>query len=148
MTMTPSCFTPWWIYRIRVPTHFQTPFSTLFQYLSSKWKNLTPSLMSIFPKFYSWNTMQTRFANLSSAVKNKIWINKWLNLVFPYFFNTLCTFWPNSILFQGLQKRFHNSIRFQYCVGTLGNEEDLTSLLILSAFHPWELLADFRTEDA
>jgi len=25
---------------------------------------------------------------LSSAIKNKIWINKWLNLEFSYFFNT------------------------------------------------------------
>ena len=34
-----------------------------------------------------------------SVLKNKIWINKWLNLGFPYFFKTLFTFWPNSKLF-------------------------------------------------
>jgi len=33
--------------------------------------------------------MQARFANLWSMVKNKIWINKWLNLGFLYFFNTV-----------------------------------------------------------
>jgi len=48
-------------------------------------------------------------AKLSSAVKNKIWINKWLNMVFPYFFSTLCTFWLNPIVFQGL-KLIQNSI--------------------------------------
>ena len=48
------------------------------------------------------------------AVKNKISINKWLNLKFPYFFNILCTFWPNAILFQGLRNRLQNSILFQY----------------------------------
>jgi len=53
-------------------------------------------------------------AELSSVVKNQIWINKWFNLAFPYFFNTLCRFWPNSILFQGLENRFHKSILFQY----------------------------------
>jgi len=49
-------------------------------------------------------------AELSWAVNNKIWINNWLNLQFLHLFNTLCTFWPNSILFQGLENRFHNSI--------------------------------------
>jgi len=34
-------------------------------------------------------------------------------LKFPCFFNILCIFWPNSIFFQGLEKRFHNSILFQ-----------------------------------
>jgi len=29
---------------------------------------------------------------------------------FPYFFNTVCTFWPNSILFPGLENWFHNSL--------------------------------------
>ena len=41
---------------------------------------------------------------------------------FPYFFNTWCTFRPNSILFQGLENQFWNSILFQYfqyLVGTL-----------------------------
>jgi len=53
-------------------------------------------------------------AKLLSAVKNKISMNKWLNFEFPYFSNTLCTFWLNSTLFQGLENRFHNSILFQY----------------------------------
>jgi len=30
-----------------------------------------------------------------------------------------CAIWPNSILFQGLENRFNNSILFQYRVGTL-----------------------------
>jgi len=62
------------------------------------------------------------FAKLSSAEKNKFWISKWLNLEFPCFFNTLCTFWPNSKPFQGVENWLHNSIcfqYFQYCVGTL-----------------------------
>jgi len=42
------------------------------------------------------------------------------NLQSPYFFHILCTFWPNSILFQGLKNRFHNSILFQYLQYRLG----------------------------
>jgi len=63
--------------------------------------------------------MQKISAELSSAVKKIILINKWLNLEFPYFFNTSCTFWPNSILFRGLENRFHNSVLLQNRVGTL-----------------------------
>ena len=43
-------------------------------------------------------------------------------ILFQYF---ICTFCPNSILFQGLQNRFHNSILLQYFpyhVGTLMSE--------------------------
>ena len=54
--------------------------------------------------------MQKTSAQLSPAAKNEIWINKWMILEFPSFFNTLWTFWPNSILFQGLESRIHNSI--------------------------------------
>jgi len=54
---------------------------------------------------------------VSSTVKNKISINKWLTLEFPYFFNTLCAYWPNSILFQGLKNDFTIQY-FQYRVGT------------------------------
>jgi len=60
-------------------------------------------------------------AELSPAVK-KIWMNIWLNLEFPYFFNTSCTFWLNLILFQDIENRFYNWILFQYFqyrVGTL-----------------------------
>jgi len=53
--------------------------------------------------------MQKTSAKLSLAVKNQFWINNWLNLEFPFFFNTSCTFWSNSILFQSLEYRFHNS---------------------------------------
>jgi len=49
-------------------------------------------------------------AELSLTVKNKIRINKWLKLKVPYFFNTLCVFWPNSILFQRPENQFHNWI--------------------------------------
>ena len=82
-------------------------------------KNLIPSLTFIFQIFDSWNTMQKASEKLSTAVKNKIWVKKWMNLGFPHFFNTLCTFWPYSILFQGLENWFHHSILFQYLVGTL-----------------------------
>jgi len=43
---------------------------------------------------------------------------KWLNLEFPFFFNNLVTFWPNSILFKVL--KFNNSI-LSNRVGTLCN---------------------------
>jgi len=33
-----------------------------------------------------------------------------ISILFQYF----CTFWPNWTLIQGLEKRFHNSILFQY----------------------------------
>jgi len=72
---------------LRVPTHFQEPFSTLFQYLcNAKWSWIAS--LFIFSKFYSWNSMQEASAELSSVLKSKIWINWWLNLKFPYFFNT------------------------------------------------------------
>jgi len=77
-------------------------------------KTSMPSLVFIFSKFCSWNAMQKTPAKLSSVAKNKIWINKWLNLEFLYFLNTSCTCWPNSILFQGLENQFHNSILFWY----------------------------------
>jgi len=41
------------------------------------------------------------------------------HLKFPYFFNTSCSFWSNSILFHGLENQFWNSILFQYRMGTL-----------------------------
>jgi len=70
--------------------------------------NTVPSFSFIFRKFYLRNAVQKTSAEPSSAVNNKIPINKWLNLELPHFFNTLCIFWPNSILFQGLQNRFQN----------------------------------------
>jgi len=36
---------------------------------------------------------------------------EYLNEQFPYFFNTLCTFWPNSTLFQGVENRKRYEIR-------------------------------------
>jgi len=87
---------------------FQT-FSILIE------KTLIPSFTFTFPKFYSWNTMQKTSAKLLSAVKKKNWINKRLNLEFLYFFNTLCNVWPNSILSQGLENRFHNSVLSKPC---------------------------------
>jgi len=85
---------------------------------------------SIFPKFYSWNNAKKTSAELSLAAKHKIRINKRLNLEFPYFFNTLCTFSPNFILFQSPQNRFHNSILFQYFQYRVG---------ILLCHHPYLL---------
>ena len=70
--------------------------------------------------------MRKTSEKLSSAVKNKIWRNKWLNLDFPYLFNALCTSWPKSILFQGPESRFHTSILFQYRVTTLEKGWQLT----------------------
>jgi len=103
----------------RVATHFQKKFSILFQYVfHTKFKRLQYHHLASFFKNFTRGTQETS-AEVSSAVKKKILINKWLNLEFPYFFNTLCAFWPNSILFQGLENRFHNSILFQYRVETL-----------------------------
>ena len=53
-------------------------------------------------------------AELLSAVKNKIWISKWLNLEISILIQYFLYFLPNSILFQGLENRFHNSILVQY----------------------------------
>jgi len=96
--------------------HFPCFFNT-FSILNEK--TVIPSLIFIFPKFYSWCTQRKKHLQNSPAVEKEIWINKRTNLEFPYFFNTLCTFWPNSILFQGLENWFHHSILFQYLVGTL-----------------------------
>jgi len=62
-----------------------------FPYLyNTKWKTFNTRTC------YSWNTMQTRFGELSSTVKSKIWINKWLNfgisILFQYFMNSLVKF--------------------------------------------------------
>jgi len=66
--------------------------------------------------------MQNNICKTVISAKEQDLNKQWLNFEFAYFFNTLCTFWPNSILFQGLENRFHNSILFQYFqyrVGTL-----------------------------
>jgi len=55
-------------------TTFHT-FSIPFWY----WTSIS-SIIFIFTKFYSRNTMRRTSAKLSSAVMNKIWINKWMNL--------------------------------------------------------------------
>jgi len=45
---------------------------------------------------------------ISSKEQN---LNKTMaEFVISIVFQSLCTFWPNSILFQGLQNRFYNSI--------------------------------------
>jgi len=52
----------------RVPTHFQNPFSIpLVNGISS-----VPPLAIIYPKFYSWNTMQKTSTKLSSAVEQNL----------------------------------------------------------------------------
>ena len=63
-------------------------------------------------------------AYIFKLISNKRWFcseTSWFLflLEFRYFFNNLYTFWPNSILFQGLENWFHNSILFQCRVGTL-----------------------------
>jgi len=57
----------------------------------------------IFPKFYSWNTMQTRFGKTAVSGEEQNLYKQWLNLEFLFFFNTLRRFRPNSILLQGLE---------------------------------------------
>jgi len=42
--------------------------------------------------------------------KCRIQISEWLTFKFPYFFITACAFWPNSVLFQGLESRFWKSM--------------------------------------
>ena len=54
----------------RVPWHFPKSFSILS--LNAKYKTLISSLIFIFTKFCSWNTMQRTSTKLSSALKNKI----------------------------------------------------------------------------
>ena len=52
---------------------------------------------------------------------------------FPHFFNTLCTFWRNSILFQCLESRVHISMLFQYFYRTSpvrGNPEQRIESLV------------------
>jgi len=58
--------------------------------------------------------MKKKFAKLSSTASTKIKMKmaKWQNFEIPYFFNTLCTFWPNSIHFQSLEDQFYNLILF------------------------------------
>ena len=72
-----------------VPTYFRKTFSIIFQYCTTL-KNFHASFSFIFRKLI-------HICTTVSAVKNKIW-SKWLNLEFPYFFNTVCPFWQNSIL--------------------------------------------------
>jgi len=68
---------------------FSKTISILFQYHAKMKKKtkitFTLSLISICLKFYSWNTVQKTSAKPSWELKNKIWINKWLNLVFHTF---------------------------------------------------------------
>ena len=49
--------------------------------------------------------MQKTSAELSE-VKHKIWINKWLNLEFPYFFNTFVDFGQIQYYFKVLKTGF------------------------------------------
>jgi len=100
--------------------------SMLFQYLfNTKFKDFNNIIQLHFPKILLMeHSAEKTSAELSSAVKKKNWIKKWLDLGFPDFCNTLCTFWPSWILFQGLENWFHNLILFryfQYRVATLIN---------------------------
>jgi len=85
---------------LMVNSGFPHVFKNLFPYfLNTEWKSFNTITYLNFPKFYSWNTMQKTSAKLSWVVKNKFWINKWLNLVFSYFmyilgkFNTYSRSW-------------------------------------------------------
>ena len=128
------------------PTHFQKPFSIPFEYIfNTNEKTLMPSLIFIFRKFYSWNTMQKTAAKLSSAVKNKIWKKQMDEFGIFILFQYFCTFWPNSILFQGLENRFHNSILFQYCTAREPFSHLLclnwwweTEIVISASSHSWQ----------
>jgi len=74
-------------------TGFPQIFKTIFHAFSMlNEKTKMPSLIVIFPKFHSWTTQcKKTSAKLSSAARNKISINKWLDSEFPYFFNTFNT---------------------------------------------------------
>jgi len=87
-------------------------------------KKLLISLIFIFPNFYSWNTTQKTSVGLSSVVKKKIWMNKRLNLEFPYFFNTLCKFCQILYFFKILKTDFTTQYLFntfktawEHCTG-------------------------------
>jgi len=62
--------------------------------------------------------MQNTSAELSLAVTNKIWINKWLNLEFPYFSILHVHFGQIQYFFKVLKTDFKIQY-FQYRVGTL-----------------------------
>jgi len=63
-------------------------------------------------KLYSWNTIQKNIWKTVTIAKKKILMKQMAEF-------GMCTFRPKSILFQGLENRFHYSILFQYRVGTL-----------------------------
>jgi len=94
----------------RVPTHFEIPFSILLQYLSNtNLKDFNTIIYLHFLKIVLTEHNAQNICRLSSAVKNNIRINKWLNLEIVHLFNTYVHF-GKSLLFHGLANRFHNSI--------------------------------------
>jgi len=98
--------------------NFQKTFIILF-YLGT----LTPSVIFICPKFWSWNTMQKTSAKLSSTVKNKIWIKNVRLWNFRAFSISYVYFGQIQYFFKALKndftiQYFFNKY-FQYRVGTL-----------------------------
>jgi len=107
----------------RIPTHSLKSFSVAFQYLFNtkikKFNTITSLNFSIFL------IMKLNFTHCITLCKcfafSKIlprYLRFLFHLEFPYFFNTWYTFWQYSILFQGLENQFWNSI-LSNCVGTL-----------------------------
>ena len=95
-TMTVQAIGPW---KAGFPLIVKKTFSILFQYrFNAEWKIFSiASPLFVFPNFQSWSTLQKAPAKLSLAVKNKIWINKWLNLeLFQYFTYILAKFHTDS----------------------------------------------------
>ena len=99
----------------RIPTHSLKSFSVAFQYLFNtkikKFNTITSLNFSIFL------IMKLNFTHCITLCKcfafSKIlprYLRFLFHLEFPYFFNTWYTFWQYSILFQGLENQFWNSI--------------------------------------
>ena len=88
----------------------QNPFYYFFNTFSIlNEKTSMPSLVFIFSKLCSWNTMRKTSEKLSSVVKKQN-LNKQVVEFGISKLYTSCTFWPNSTLLQGLENQFHNSI--------------------------------------
>ena len=91
-------------------TFSKTLFCT-FQYLFNSERNNFNTITSLH--FSKILFMEHKAKNICKTVINgneQNFNKKWLNLEFPYYFNTLFTFGPKSTLFQGLENRFNNSI--------------------------------------
>jgi len=81
-------------------------------------KTLIPTFTFIFENFIHGTQCKSICKTVNSGKEQNL--NKQIaELKISILLNTLCTFWSKSILFQDLENQFHNSILFQYHVGTL-----------------------------